>query len=52
MAVLKSSPCGVSQAIIGLLIPPFRNEMASSSNAVPNQSAPADSAAFATATSP
>ena len=39
-ADLKSSPSGVSQAIIGALIPLFLNSIASSNNAVPSQSAP------------
>ena len=52
IAVLKSSPGGVSQARIGLVIPPLRSVIASSSNAVPSQSAPAAWAAVATGSKP
>ena len=48
IAVLKSSPSGVSQEIIGTLIPLFRSAIPSSSRAVPNQLAPAASAALPT----
>ena len=52
IAVLKSSPIGVSQEIIGFVIPPFLSAIPSSRSAVPSQSAPAFSAAFATLISP
>ena len=42
----------MSQAIIGLLIPPLRSSIASSSSAVPSQSAPAACAAIATGNKP
>jgi len=52
IAVLKSSPIGVSHEIIGFLIPLFLSAIPSSRRAVPNQSAPAFSAAFATSINP
>ena len=52
IANLNSSPSGVSQQINGALTPAARNAKPSSSNAVPNQSAPAATAAFATGTKP
>jgi len=48
----KSDPGGTNQAKIGDLTPFFRRVIASSSNATPSQSAPADSAALATSTIP
>ena len=52
MAVFRSSPSGVSQQIKGALTPAARSAIPSSNSAVPNQSAPAATAALATGTKP
>ena len=52
IALLKSSPRGVNQLIIGFNIPDLRRLIASSSKAVPNQSAPASSKALETGIKP